>query len=438
MAIVSIIGRPNVGKSSLFNRMIGQRLAIVDDLPGVTRDRLYSEVVHYDHPFYLVDTGGLEEEKTSEPFAGGIRGQVRQALDESDLVLFVLDGREGAVALERDIAMLLRRSGKPVIAVANKIDDPRHEEDIYDLYELGFDRVVPVSAEHNRNVSTLLDTIVEMLPLEEELPGKDDELRLALVGRPNVGKSSILNSLVGSERSLVSNIPGTTRDAVDTTTRIGDQLFRIIDTAGLRRRSRIDSRIEYYSTVRTYQAIDRCHVALLVMEGTATATDQDKRLAGHVIEKGKGLVLAVNKWDLVPRDPSFGPELLAEIREEMSFVSHAPVVFISALSGRNLQKIPQLIRQVYDNSRNRVPTARLNALLRDILAFEKLPGDSQGRFLRIFYLSQVSVEPPSFVFFVNDPELVTKAFERFIVRQIRSLGGFEGVPIRIFWRKKRS
>lgn len=436
MAIVSIIGRPNVGKSSLFNRMIGQRLAIVDDLPGVTRDRLYSEVVHDEHPFYLVDTGGLEEEKTSVPFAEGIRGQVKQALDESDVVLFVLDGREGTTALERDIAMLLRRSGKPIIAVANKIDDPRHEEDIYDLYELGFDRVVPVSAEHNRNVGTLLDTVVEMLPLEE-LPEKDDELRLALVGRPNVGKSSILNSLVGSERSLVSNIPGTTRDAVDTTTRIGDQLFRIIDTAGLRRRSRIDSRIEYYSTVRTYQAIDRCHVALLVMEGTSTATDQDKRLAGHVIEKGKGLVLAVNKWDLVSRDPSFGPELLAHIREEMSFVSHVPVVFISALSGRNLQKIPQLIRQVYDNSRNRVPTARLNSLLRDILAFEKLPGDGQGRFLRIFYLSQVSVEPPSFVFFVNDPDLVTKAFERFIVRQIRSLGGFEGVPIRIFWRKKR-
>lgn len=436
MAIVSIIGRPNVGKSSLFNRIIGQRLAIVDDLPGVTRDRLYSEVQYGESSFYLVDTGGLEEEKTSLPFAEGIRNQVKQALEESDVVLFVLDGREGATALERDISMLLRRSGKPVIAVANKIDDPCHEESIYDLYELGFDQVVPVSAEHNRNVTTLMDYVVEFLPAEEH-PEEDDEIRVALVGRPNVGKSSILNSLVGSERSLVSDIAGTTRDAVDTTTTIGGQLFRIIDTAGLRRKSRIDSRIEYYSTVRTYQAIDRCHVALLVMEGTGTATDQDKRLAGHVIERGKGLVLAVNKWDLVSRDPRFGPELLTHIRDEMSFVAHAPIVFISALSGRNLYKIPDLISSVYQNTRNRVTTARLNTLLRDILAFERLPGDGQGRFLRIYYFSQVSIEPPTFVFFVNDPELVTTAFERYVIRQLRGLNGFEGVPIRIFWRKKR-
>ncbi len=437
MAIVSIIGRPNVGKSSLFNKIIGHRMAIVDDLPGVTRDRLYSEVVHDERSFYLVDTGGIEEEKTSVPFAEGIRGQVLQALEESDVVLFVMDGREGATALERDISILLRRSGKPIIAVANKIDDPVHEEKIYDLYELGFEQVIPVSAEHKRNIESLLDLLVTMLP-QQESPEKGDEIRLALVGRPNVGKSSILNSLAGSERSLVSDTPGTTRDAVDTTVKIGDQLFRIIDTAGLRRKSRIDSRIEYYSTVRTYQAIDRCHVALLVMEGNATATDQDKRLAGHVIEKGKGLVLAVNKWDLVSRDPAYGPKLVADIREEMAFVAHAPLVFISALSGRNLRKIPELIRQVHSNRSNRVPTARLNALLRDILAFERLPGDSQGRFLRIYFLSQVGVEPPTFVFFVNNPELVTKAFERFIVRQIRNLEGFEGVPIRIFWRKKRS
>lgn len=413
-------------------------MAIVDDMPGVTRDRLYSEVQYGKHSFYLVDTGGLEEEKTSLPFAEGIRNQVKQALDESDVVLFVLDGREGATGLERDISMLLRRSGKPIIAVANKMDDPRHEESVYDLYELGFDRVIPVSAEHNRNVGTLLELIAEFLPPEEIPDEAEDEIRVALVGRPNVGKSSILNSLVGSERSLVSDIAGTTRDAVDTTTTIGGQLFRIIDTAGLRRKSRIDSRVEYYSTVRTYQAIDRCHVTLLVMEGTETATDQDKRLAGHVIERGKGLILAVNKWDLVSRDPRFGPELLAHIRDEMSFVGHAPIVFISALSGRNLYKIPDMIKSVYENARNRVTTARLNVLLRDILAFERLPGDGQGRFLRIFYFSQVSVEPPTFVFFVNDPELVTTAFERFVIRQIRSLDGFDGVPIRIFWRKKRS
>lgn len=436
MAIVSIIGRPNVGKSSLFNRLVGQRLAIVDDLPGVTRDRLYAPVTVGYRTFYLVDTGGLEEGGSDHPFAEGVRRQVHLALSESDLVLFVVDGRQGPNALDREVAMTLRKSGRPVIVVANKIDDPKHDESYFDVFELGFDEICPVSAEHNRNIGELLEAIDSKLPPEEPNEG-GEEIRVALVGRPNVGKSSVLNILSGSERSLVSDIAGTTRDTVDSVVEIDGSRFRVLDTAGLRRKSRIDSRLEYYSTVRTYQAIDRSDVVLLIMEGTEVATDQDKRLAGHVMSQGRGLILVVNKWDLVPKDPSFGPKLLKKIREELSFVDHAPIVFISALSGRSVNRLPEVIKTVEENRRRRIPTARLNEMLRDILAFERMPGDGKGRYLRISYFSQVSVAPPTFVFFVNDPALVTPAFERYVVRQLRKMECFEGTALRLFWRKKK-
>ncbi|QTX32932.1 ribosome biogenesis GTPase Der [Aminithiophilus ramosus] len=436
MAIVSIIGRPNVGKSSLFNRIAGQRLAIVDDLPGVTRDRLYAPITTDRGQFYLVDTGGLEEENSERPFAESVRRQVHLALAESDLVLFVVDGRGGINALDREVAMTLRRSERPVLVVANKIDDPKHDEAYYDVFELGFEEAIPVSAEHNRNISTLLEMIEERLPRQESLDA-EDEIRVALVGRPNVGKSSILNELTGSDRSLVSDIPGTTRDVVDSVVVRDDRRFRFVDTAGLRRKSRIDSRLEYYSTVRTFQAIDRSDVVLLVMEGTEVATDQDKRLAGHIVEQGRGLVLVVNKWDLVSKDPSFGPKLLKKIREELSFVDHAPVVFVSALSGRSVGRLPEAICRVQENRCRRIVTSRLNEMLRDILAFERMPGDGKGRYLRISYLAQVSVTPPTFVFFVNDPSLVTVAFERYVIRQLRKMETFEGTPLRLFWRKKR-
>ncbi len=437
MAIVSIIGRPNVGKSSLFNRIIGQRMAIVDDLPGVTRDRLYAPVTVDDRAFYLVDTGGLEGPESDHPFAEIVRRQVYLALSESDLVLFVVDGRQGPNALDREVAMTLRRSERPVIVVANKIDDPKHDEAYYDAFELGFDEVIPVSAEHNRNIATLLEAIMSKLP-EEEIEESDEEIRVALIGRPNVGKSSLLNMISGVERSLVSDIPGTTRDTVDSLVNIEGTRFRFLDTAGLRRKSRIDSRLEYYSTVRTYQAVDRSDVVLLVMEGTEVATDQDKRLAGHVADQGRGLVLVVNKWDLVPKDPSFGPKLLKRIKEELSFVDYAPVILVSALSGRSVSRLPEMIRSVQASRCRRIPTSRLNEMLRDILSFERMPGDGKGRYLRISYLSQVSVAPPTFVFFVNDPALATPAFERYVARQLRKMENFEGSPLRLFWRKKRS
>ena len=435
MAIVTIVGRPNVGKSSLFNRLIGRRLAIVDDVPGVTRDRLYGEAGWQGRRVDVVDTGGIGTE-SGELLMEGIVRQVHLSLEESDVVLFVIDGREGPTPLDQDIALVLRKSARcPVILVANKADDPRHEDEAQGAYSLGFDRLLAVSAEHRRNITDLLEMVVSLLP-PGDLPPEDiqDELRVALIGRPNVGKSSILNALAGEERSLVSPIPGTTRDAVDSLVEIDGTPFRFVDTAGLRRRSRISSDVEYYSMLRSYEAIDRCAVAVLVMEGGEPATDQEKRLAGHVLERGKGLVLVINKWDMAPREESVGDRMAKYLRREFVFVEHAPTAFVSAKTGRGLQKIPQHIRQVYENWRRRVPTGELNRILRDLMAFERLPSDGSGKFLRIYYGSQVRTAPPTFAFFVNDPDIVTRSFSRHVEKRLRGIAAFDGVPMRLYWR----
>ena len=435
MAIVTIVGRPNVGKSSLFNRLIGRRLAIVDDVPGVTRDRLYGEACWQDRRFYVVDTGGIVT-GSDEPLMEGIVRQVRLSLEESDAVLFVIDGREGVTPLDQDIAQVLRKSARcPVILVANKADDPRHEDEAQGAYSLGFDHLVAVSAEHRRNIGELMEMVVSLLP-PEELPPEElaDELRVAIIGRPNVGKSSIFNALAGEERSLVSPIPGTTRDAVDSLVEIDGTSFRFVDTAGLRRRSRISSDVEYYSMLRSYEAIDRCAVAVLVIEGGEPATDQEKRLAGHVLERGRGLVLVVNKWDLAPREESLGDRMRKYLRREFAFVDHAPTAFVSAKTGRGLQKIPQHVLQVYENWRRRIPTGELNRILRDLMAFERLPSDGAGKFLRIYYASQVRTAPPSFAFFVNDPDIVTKGFSRYVEKRLRGVALFDGAPMRLYWR----
>lgn len=436
MPVVSIIGRPNVGKSSLFNRLIGRREAIVDDMPGVTRDRLYSEVEWKGRKFYLVDTGGFVE-RDDDTFFKGIRQQVRAALDESDLVVFVIDGREGPTWMDEDVADMLRRSGKPVVVAANKIDEGLHEDRVFDAYSLGFDEVIGVSAEHKRNTYDLLDLIVEKLPPDEEIPEEEEEIRLAIVGRPNVGKSSIMNCIAGTERALVSDIPGTTRDTVDTVVNIDGVAFRLIDTAGLRRKSRMDGNIEYYSYIRTIQAIDRCDIALLVMDAREPYTDQDKKLAGEIIERGKGIVLVLNKWDLLDKKDGLGDALHKKMRDEMPFIPHAPLHFVSALTGRGLGKIPELVLKVSENRKRRIGTNLLNRLIRDILAFSRLPTDGKGRAFKIFYCTQTRVEPPTFVFFVNAPDLAEKSFQNHIENELRTLGEFEGTPIRIFWRGKK-
>ncbi|MCL2768084.1 MAG: ribosome biogenesis GTPase Der, partial [Synergistaceae bacterium] len=409
MAIITIVGRPNVGKSSLFNRIIGRREAIVDDMPGVTRDRIYGEAEWKECPFYVIDTGGLLI-KDEDPFTKGIRSQVAQAIEESDLIVFVIDGCDGATFMDEDVASLLRRCGKPVLIAVNKIDDPKHEIRTTEAYSLGFEEVFGISALHKRGLDSLLDRIVELLPKSGRIERDDSVINVAIVGRPNVGKSSLFNRLAGTDRAIVSPVAGTTRDAIDTEVTIGGRKFKIVDTAGLRKKSAINSDIEYYSFVRTLQAVDRSDVTLLVMDASEPCTEQDKKLAAHVLEKGRGLMIILNKWDLLDKENKQGDKMTKLIREEMVFVNWAPIAFTCALSGRGLKKLGDEINNIYLNRKKRISTSVLNRLMRDVLAFDHLPSDGRGRSLKIYYCLQADIEPPTFLFFVNKPEIADNAF----------------------------
>ena len=435
--IIAIIGRPNAGKSSLFNRLTGKRDAIVDDMPGVTRDRLYGEFEHRGRNFYVIDTGGIFGEDTA--FSSGIRAHVSEAVKECDAVIFMLDGQEGVTSSDEEIAEFLRRGGieaKPVIVAMNKLDDPKHDDFMNDAYTLGFEHVIGISAMHKRGLDDLLDMIADLLPEDsesEELDDSADEIRLVIAGKPNVGKSSLLNKITKSERSLVSPVAGTTRDPVDMAVNIDGQAFRFIDTAGLRRRAKFDGDLEYYSFVRTLAAVDRSDIALLLMDANEPCTDQDKKIAAHIVRKGKGIVIVLNKWDLVSGDKK-ADELMKKVREDMPFLSYAPVVFASALNGRGLQKIIQAVLTVNVNRQKRIATNQLNRLMRDVLAFDRLPSDKKGRALKVYYCSQADTEPPTFIFFVNNPELVNTGFENHVKNKLRELEDFTGTPIRTFWR----
>ena len=435
MAIVAIVGRPNVGKSSIFNRILGKRAAIVDDQPGVTRDRLYGETEWAGKKFYIVDTGGIMSE-TEHPFMDLIEKQVDLALDESSAIIFVVDGRTGVTPTDEEIAHKLRRSGKPVVVVMNKLDNEKQEDAMLgEAYGLGFDEVVASSAEHNTGFGEMLDFITSKLE-SEEFDSDDGEIRVTLVGRPNVGKSSLLNAFAGEERSMVSDIAGTTRDVVDSVVEMNGHRFRFLDTAGLRRKSRVNTDLEYYSNVRTYQAIDRCHVALVLLDAQDPVTEQDTRLIGQVLERGKGLILVVNKWDLAPREEKVGDVMTKKLIEELPFAAHAPRVFISALSGRSLGKLPELILKVEENRRRRIATSELNKLVKEVLVFERMPGDGKGHSLKIYYCTQADGAPPAFIFFVNDSELCSKSFKRHLENLLREMADFSGVPIKIFMRNK--
>ncbi len=434
--IIALIGRPNTGKSSLFNRLTGTKDSIVDDMPGVTRDRLYGESEYEGQNFYVVDTGGIFG--TDTEFSAGIRAHVESAVRECDGIIFLVDGREGITGADEEIAEFIRRGGnKPVIVAVNKLDDPKHDDLANDAYVLGFERVIPISALHKRGMYELLDAVIEILPVSSEHDDvmEDDEIKLVIAGKPNVGKSSLLNKITNSERSLVSPIAGTTRDPVDTSAIIDGQRFRIVDTAGLRRRAKFDGDLEYYSYVRTLAAVDRSDVAILMMDAGEPCTDQDKRIAGHVAKKGKGIIIVVNKWDLVNGEKK-ADEITKKIRDEMPFLNYAPVIFSSALNGRGVQKILQTAVTVSQNRKKHIPTNQLNRLMRDVLAFDRLPSDRKGRSLKVYYCSQAEGEPPTFIFFVNNPELVNGGFENHVKNKIRELEDFTGTPIRTFWRGK--
>lgn len=434
--IIAIIGRPNAGKSSLFNRLTGTKDAIVDDIPGVTRDRLYGECEYDGRNFYVVDTGGIFGEDSD--FSAGIKSHVESAVSECDGVIFLVDGKAGVTGSDEEIADFIRRGGnKPVIVAVNKLDDPKHDDIANDAYILGFERVIPISAVHKRGLYELLDAVIEILPADEngEDDSESDEIRIVIAGKPNVGKSSMLNKILGSERSLVSPIAGTTRDPVDTRAEIDGQNFRIIDTAGLRRRAKFDGDLEYYSFVRTLAAVDRADVALLLMDAKEPCTDQDKRIAGHVARKGKGIIIVVNKWDLMSGEKK-ADEITNKIRDEMPFLSYAPIIFSSALSGRGVGKILQSAITVNNNRKKHIATNQLNRLMRDVLAFDRLPSDKKGRTLKVYYCSQAEGVPPTFIFFVNNPGLVNTGFENHVKNKIRELEDFSGTPIRTFWRGK--
>lgn len=432
--VVAIVGRPNVGKSTLFNRIVGGRVAIVEGEPGVTRDRLYQDAEWTGRSFALVDTGGLDFQESGE-IIQGVRRQVELAIREADVVLFVVDARAGLNPDDEEVASIIRRAERPAVLVANKVESFDHPDQIYDFYRLGLGNPIPVSAAQGLNTGDLLDRLVELLPPEEEDDYAADIIKIAVIGRPNVGKSSLVNSILGEERVIVSNIPGTTRDAIDTPFERDGKHYVIIDTAGMRRRSRIDRPTEKYSVIRSLRAVDRSDVVLMVVDAVEGVTDQDKRIAGYAHEAGKASVLVVNKWDLVEKDDRTMNRYTERIRRELGFMQYAPLIFTSAITGRRVPKVLELVDFVAEQHSTRIGTSDLNTLVREATMQTPPPADKARR-LKILYATQGGVKPPKFIMFVNDPELMHFSYLRYLENQIRSAYGFEGTPIRFALRKR--
>ncbi len=431
--IVAIVGRPNVGKSTLFNRIVGGRVAIVEGVPGVTRDRLYQDAEWNGKGFTLVDTGGLDFDDEGE-IPVNVRKQVEMAISEADVILFVLDARSGLTTTDETVAGLLRRVEKPVILVANKVEQYDGSQDFFDFYRVGLGDPIPVSAAEGLNTGDLLDKVVEMLPGAEE-EDEQDTVRIAVIGRPNVGKSSLVNAIIGQERVIVSNIPGTTRDAIDTYFEKDGRRYNLVDTAGMRRRSRIDISTEKYSVIRSLRAVDRSQIVLMVLDATEGVTEQDKKIAGYAHEKGKAAILVVNKWDLVEKDDRTATRYTEDIREEMAFMQYAPVIFTSALTRQRVQRLLDVIDKVMENYNMRVATPGLNNLVREAV-LQNPPPSYKTRRLKIYYVSQQAVRPPKFVFYVNDTELIHFSYLRYLENQLRQAYGFEGTPLRLLLRRR--
>jgi GTP-binding protein len=433
---VAIVGRPNVGKSTLFNRIAGGLVAIVENKPGVTRDRLYRNSEWLGRKFTLIDTGGIEFRDEAATITVQMRRQAEIAIEEADVIILVVDGRMPPTIDDELIAQTLRRSGKSVVLAANKIENFANIEDqLYEYYSLGVGAPVPISAVHGMNIGDLLDKVVACFPAGEEEEYDPDIIRIAVVGRPNVGKSSLVNMLLGKERVIVSNIPGTTRDAIDTAFEHEGKNYVLIDTAGMRRKGRIEELTEQYSVVRSLRAVDRSDVVLLVLDAPEGVTEQDKKIAGYIHEAGKGIILTINKWDLIEKNEKTMKKFDKQVREELAFMQYAPTIYISALTGQRVTKIIELVDFVAEQNSTRLATATLNTMLREWLHLNPPPTD-KGRRLKILYVTQVGVKPPTFVFFVNDPELMHFSYRRYLENQIRENFGFEGSPIRIVVRQK--
>ncbi|WP_077616455.1 ribosome biogenesis GTPase Der [Caenibacillus caldisaponilyticus] len=433
LPVLAIVGRPNVGKSTIFNRMIGERLAIVEDTPGVTRDRLYGEAEWLGRRFNVIDTGGID--LGDEPLLVQIREQAHLAMEEADVILFVVDGKDGLTNADQDVANILYRTDKPVVLGVNKMDNVKRRENLYEFYSLGFGDPIAISGAHGTGLGDLLDEIVRRFPEKSDDSYDDSVIRFSLIGRPNVGKSSLVNAILGRERVIVSDIPGTTRDAVDTVFERDGKTYVIIDTAGMRKRGKIYENTEKYSVLRAQRAIERSDVVLVVLNGEEGIREQDKKIAGYAHEAGRAVVIVVNKWDAVEKDEKTMDAFRRNIREQFRFLSYAPIVFVSAKTKQKLHRLLPVIDQVAENHSLRVKTSALNDCISDAIAMTPPPSDN-GKRLKIFYATQVGVKPPTFVFFVNDPELVHFTYERFLENKLRETFGFIGTPIKLVMKKR--
>ncbi|MBN1469934.1 MAG: ribosome biogenesis GTPase Der [Fusobacteriaceae bacterium] len=432
--IVAIVGRPNVGKSTLFNKLVGERAAIVDNQPGVTRDRLYRETEWSGTEFVLVDTGGLEP-RNNEFMMSNIKKQAEVAMLEASVIIFLVEAKAGITALDEEIATILRRKNKPVIVVVNKVDNlQKQNDDLYEFWGLGFDDMIPVSAEHKINLGDMLDSVIGHIE-KLEIPEEEDGLKLAIIGRPNAGKSSLTNRLCGAERVIVSDIAGTTRDAIDTSFEYNDEKYVIIDTAGIRRKSKIEEDLEYYSVLRAMKSINRADVAVMMLDAVEGLTDQDKRIVGMAHENKKPTIICVNKWDLVEKDGKTLKTFEEELRAELPFLSYAPIIFISALTGQRVLKILETAKYIYDEYTKRISTGLLNTVLKDAIAVNEAP-TRKGRAIKINYATQISSAPPRFALFCNHPDLLHFSYIRYIENKFREAFGFDGCPIEIVVNKK--
>ncbi|MGF7012593.1 GTP-binding protein [Lachnospiraceae bacterium PF1-22] len=434
--VVAIVGRPNVGKSTLFNLLAGEMISIVKDTPGVTRDRIYAEVNWLDRDFTLIDTGGIEPD-SSDIILSQMREQAQIAIDTADVILFIADVRQGLVDSDAKVADMLRRSQKPVLLVVNKVDNfSKFMPDVYEFYNLGIGDPLPISAASRLGIGDMLDAVIAHFPANETEEEDDDRPRVAIVGKPNVGKSSIVNKLLGEERVIVSDIAGTTRDAIDTTIKHDGKEYVFIDTAGLRRKSKIKEELERYSIIRTVTAVERADVVLVVIDAVEGITEQDAKIAGIAHERGKGVIIVVNKWDAIEKNNKTVKEYEHEVRRVLSFMSYAEIMFVSASTGQRLIKLYDMIDIVIANQNMRIATGVLNEIMAEAVAMQQPPSD-KGKRLKLYYITQVAVKPPTFVIFVNDKELMHFSYTRYLENKIREAFGFKGTSLKFFIRERK-
>jgi GTPase len=434
-SIVAIVGRPNVGKSTLFNRLSRSRDNLVDDYPGLTRDNLYASVRWEGTPFTIIDTGGFDD-NSEDTITSGIKMHVIKAVEEADKIIFLMDGKKGLLPGDEEMAAALRQTNKKIFPVVNKIDGPEHDHVTHDFYRLGVEKVYPLSSAHGYGLKALMDDVIEGLPKDEPEAGDNNQIRVAILGRPNAGKSSLINRILGFERSLVSEIPGTTRDSVDTLFKRKDREYLLIDTAGIRRKSKVTERIDKFSMIKALNSLDRCHVAVVLFDAEVGFAEQDARICGYALERNRGLILGVNKYDLIKNDPAKRKAIDLAIERQLNFATFAPKINLSALTGENVKKIFDKVDIVYDQFNTRIGTGEVNRLIAEMILKRPPPRIGRG-WLKFIYATQTETRPPTFVVFVNYPEQVHFSYKRFIVNQLRAKFNLKHTPIKLIFKKRK-